>query len=291
MNHNRFDYSPIVHRKPFKLPNDARVALWVTPNIEHFHFDRPSTSITSITSSLVPDILNYSWRDYGVRVGVWRMMDIMQKYGIKGTAALNSEVCELYPQIIEAGMELNWEWMGHGLTNSSIFTKLEEEEERGIIRKVLNTIEQATGQRPKGWLSPALTETFNTPDLLAEEGIEYTANWSNDDLPYPMKVRKNSLFSIPYSTEINDIPAILSIGSSGEQFGKMIMDQFDVLYEEGATIPRVMGISLHPFLVGYPHRSKYLDQALKYITDHKDVWVTTGGEIIDHYKKHLDSEL
>jgi len=285
MNHNRFDYSPLVQRKPFRLPGDARVAVWVIPNIEHFHIARPSTSITTATAGLVPDILNYSWRDYGVRVGVWRMMEIMDKYSVKGTAALNSEVCGHYPQIIEAGMQLGWEWMGHGQTNSRFIANMKEDEERQVIRDVIETIQRATGQRPKGWLSPALTETFHTPDLLAEEGIEYVANWVNDDQPYPMNVRKNSLYSIPYSIEINDIPAFLDIGMTGEQFYQMIVDQFDVLYEDGEASARVMSICLHPFLIGQPHRSKYFDRALKYITSRKEVWIATGWEIISHYKQ------
>lgn len=287
MNNTRFDYSPISRRKPFKLPNDARVALWVIPNIEHFHIDLPSTSITPVTANLVPDILNYSWRDYGVRVGIWRMMEVMQKYGVKGTVALNSEVCQHYPQIIEAGNEMGWEWMGHGRTNSSLFTNMEEDAEREIIRDVLSTIEESTGTRPKGWLSPALSETFNTPDILAEEGVEYVGNWVNDEQPYPMKVRKNSLISLPYSIEINDIPAFLDLGRSPAEFGQMIMDQFDVLYEDGAASARVMSICLHPFLIGHPHRSKYFEKALQYITSHQDVWVTTGSEIVDHYKKTM----
>ncbi|MDF9839790.1 MULTISPECIES: polysaccharide deacetylase family protein [unclassified Paenibacillus] len=285
MNHSRFDYSPLVDRKPYHLPNGARVALWVIPNIEHFHFDMGGTPIVSTTTGLVPDVLNYSWRDYGNRVGVWRMMDIMEKYGVKGSATLNSEVCELYPQIMEAGMKLEWEWLGHGQTNSRFVVGMEEEEERAIIRDVRDTIMKATGKAPKGWLGPALSETFNTPDLLAEEGFEYVADWVNDDQPYPMKVRNNSLCSIPYSIEINDITAFLGLHRSSEEFAQMIIDQFDVLYEDGASTGRVMSICLHPFLIGHPHRSKYLDKALKHITSREDVWIATGGEIIEHYKE------
>ena len=168
--HARFDYSPIVDRKPWRLPNGARVAVWVIPNIEHFLFDRPSTSVTAATVGLVPDVLNYSWRDYGVRAGIWRLMDVMAKHDVKGTVALNSDVCERYPQIIAAGRKLDWEWMGHGENNSSLLTKLGEDEERTIIARVLGTIAQACGARPRGWLGPALSETDNTPDLLADDG-------------------------------------------------------------------------------------------------------------------------
>jgi peptidoglycan/xylan/chitin deacetylase (PgdA/CDA1 family) len=279
--HDRFDYSPIVQRPPRKLPNDARVGVWVIPNIEHFLFDRPSTSLTGITTSLVPDILNYSWRDYGPRVGVWRMMEVLAKHGVKVTAALNSDVCARYPELIKAGCEHGWEWMGHGKNNSSLFSKLPEDQERALIREVLDTIHDATGVRPRGWLSPALSETHNTPDLLAEAGIEYTANWVNDEQPYQMKVKTGSLVSLPYAIELNDIPAFLDLKQSGEQFATMIRDTFDVLYEEGASQPRFMAISLHPFLVGHPHRSKPFERALEYIKQRGNVWFATGSEILD----------
>lgn len=279
--HNRFDYSPISQRTPRKLPNGARVGVWVIPNIEHFLFDRPSTSLTAVTTSLVPDVLNYSWRDYGPRVGAWRMMDLLAKYGVKVTAALNSDVCKHYPELIKAGCEQGWEWMAHGKNNSSLITKLSEDDERALINEVIDTISQSTGVRPRGWLSPALSETLNTPDLLAEAGIEYTANWVNDEQPYPMKVKKGSLVSLPYAIELNDIPAFLDLKQSGEVFATMIRDTFDVLHEEGATNPRFMAISLHPFLIGHPHRSKPFERALEYIKQKGDVWFATGSEILD----------
>lgn len=283
--HGRFAFSPIVDRKPFKLPDGAHVAVWVIPNIEHFLFDRPSTSITQATIGLVPDVLNYSWRDFGVRVGIWRMMEVMEKYGVKGTVALNSDVCVHYPRIIEACNQLGWEWMGHGETNSVLFNKQSEAEERTLINRIVSTIHKHTGHRPRGWLSPALSESFNTLDLLAEAGIEYVANWVNDEQPYPMKVKNNTLISIPYSIEINDIPAFVDRHWNAEQFYTAIVDQFDVLYQDGARNARVMAIALHPFLIGHAYRSKYFDMALKHIKSHDKVWLAMGGEIIDWYKK------
>lgn len=280
---SRFPYSAIVDRKPLRWPNGARIAVWVIPNIEHFLFDRPSTSMTHATTSLVPDVLNYSWRDYGVRVGIWRLMDIMDRYGIKGTVALNSDVCLRYPRIIQAGNQLGWEWMGHGTSNSIMINRQTEEEERSLIRDVVDTIEKGTGKRPRGWLSPALSESHRTLDLLAECGIEYVCNWVNDEQPYPMRVNTGSMISIPYSVEINDIPAFVDLKQGAETFGRMICDQFDVLYEDGAKTGRVMAICLHPFLIGHPYRSKYFAQALAHITSRQDVWFTTGGEITDWY--------
>jgi allantoinase len=282
--HDRFDYSAIVDRKPLRWPNGARVAVWVIPNIEHFLFDRPSTSISGLTTRFVPDVLNYSWRDYGVRVGIWRMIEVMEKFGIKGTAALNSDVCDKYPRIIEAGKQLGWEWMGHGTNNSTFINEQPEDEERLLVQSVVRTIEAATGQRPRGWLSPALSESHRTLDLLAEAGIEYVGNWVNDEQPYPMRVKSGSMYSIPYSVELNDIPAFIDLGHTPEAFGQMIKDQFDVLYEDGTSTGRVMSICLHPFLIGHPYRSKYFQDALQHITSRQEVWVTTGAQIIDWYK-------
>jgi allantoinase len=284
--HGRFDYSPIVDRPVLRWPNGARVALWVIPNIEHFLFDRPGTKISGGGMVVSPDILNYGWRDYGVRVGIWRLMEIMQKFGVRGSVALNSDVCREYPQIIEAGNKLGWEWMGHGTTNSIILNAQTEAEERALIKESVSVIGKSTGKAPRGWLSPGMTETVRTLDLLAENGIEYTGNWVNDEQPYPMKVRKGSMISMPYSSEINDIPAMLSLHQTPERFGQMICDQFDVLYEDGGTTGRVMSICLHPFIIGHPHRSKYLARALAHITSRQEVWLATGSEIVDWYKKN-----
>jgi len=284
--HGRFSYSAIIDRKPLRWPRGARVAVWVIPNIEHFLFDRPSTSVTHATTSLVPDVLNYSWRDFGVRVGIWRLMEIMERHGFKGTVALNSDVCDRYPRIIEEGNRLGWEWMGHGTNNSTLINRQSEDEERALIAGVVQTIERATGTHPRGWLSPALSESHRTLDILAENKIEYACNWVNDEQPYPMRVKNGSVLSMPYSIEINDIPAFLDQKQSGETFGRMICDQFDGLYEDGAKSGRVMAIALHPFLIGHPHRSKHFAQALAHIASRQEVWIARGGEIADWYKKN-----
>lgn len=281
--HGRFDFSAITSRPKLEWPNGARVALWVIPNIEHFLFDRPSSSIIQSTTGFVPDVLNYAWRDYGVRVGIWRMMEIMENCGVKGTVALNSDACVHYPTVIQAGQSLDWEWMGHGTNNSSVITGIPEDEERKIVREVVSTITQATGAAPRGWLSPALTETHQTPDILAENGIRYVANWTNDDQPYEMRVRSGSMLAMPYSVEMNDYTAFLEQGLSGRDFGDAICDQFDQLYADGASTGRVMSLCLHPFLIGQPHRAKHFERALKYITAHDAVWLAKGGEIADWY--------
>jgi len=282
--HDRFTYSPIIDRPKLRWPNGARVAVWVIPNVEHFLFDRPATSLTVATTAFSPDVLNYAWRDFGPRVGFWRMMEVMNRHGFKGTVALNSDVCERYPRIIEEANKLGWEWMGHGSNNSTLINKQTEDEERALISQVIETIRRGTGHKPRGWLGPALSESNHTLDILAENGIEYVGDWTNDEQPYPMRVKSGKMFAIPYSIEINDISAHLEMKRSGEGFARMICDQFDVLYEDGASTGRVMAICLHPFLVGVPHRAKYFADALKHIASRREVWLATGSEIIDAYK-------
>lgn len=278
-----YNYSPITERE-FDLPNGENVALWVIPNIEYFQFDDPRETHRLLEEP--PDVNNYSWKDYGNRVGVWRMMNVLDDHGVRGTVALNSEICTQAPEIVEAGVERDWEFMCHGRTNSEPITGLSAAEERAVIRDVRETIAETTGTQPRGWLGPARAESYNTPQLLAEEGFEYVGDFVNDDQPYRMDIPGEELYSIPYSTEMSDK---IFDGStvSGAEFEQMVTDQFDVLYEEGkaAGNAKIMAISLHPYLIGVPYRSTYLDKALEYITDHDDVWVTTGGEIIDHYRQ------
>lgn len=282
-NHSRYDYSPIWDRE-FELPDDNSIALCVIPNIEHFRFD---ISYPSDSSEQVPEVKNYSWREYGVRVGIWRLMKILDKYGVRATVALNAEVCEYEPEVVKAGMERNWEFMGHGVTNSKRLNGLDEEQERKVIRESKERIAEFTGEQPKGWLSPGLVETFSTPDILAEEGFDYVCNWRNDDQPYSMNVRHGELIAMPCSAEIDDIPMLTRRNYTGPEFEQTIKDQFDVLYQESNMDgnAKVMTIEIHPYLTGQPHRSKYLDNVLEYITDHDHVWKTTLGEISEYYKQ------
>jgi allantoinase len=283
MEHGRFAYSAIATRPKLALPDGARVAVWVTPNIEHFHYDKPAISLTPMTAGMQPDVLNYAWRDYGARVGVWRLMEILDRHGVVATAALNSEACEFYPEIVEAGSRLGWEWMAHGVSNSMLIAGLSEDEERRMIAGVLDTIESHAGVRPRGWLSPALTESHHTLDLLAEAGVGYVADWCNDDQPYRMTTRAGPIVAMPYTLEVGDIPVFLEKGGSGEDFYRLVVDQFDVLWEEGAETARILSIALHPFLIGHPFRAKHLDRALAYMKERDEVWFATGGAILDWF--------
>jgi allantoinase len=283
MTNHLFNYSPITARPPLRWPNGARIAFYVGLNVEHFEVDRPSTSIHADTAHLVPDPLNYGWRDYGARVGIWRLIDTFDRHGIRPSVLLNSDVAEHYPQIINAGRARDWAWLAHGKNNSTLQTDLGPDDERSYLADVISTIERATGHRPKGWLGPALTETFDTPRLLAELGVRYLLDWTNDDQPYALNIP--GLFSVPYSVELNDIPLFVGKSLSGEGFRRTVEDQLDQLYADAALSGRVMALALHPFVTGQPFRTKYLDQALAYIVNHPGVWVTTADEIADHYAK------
>jgi allantoinase len=281
MENELYDYSPIVERKAIHWPGGARVAFYVGLNVEHFQVDRPSTSLVEWTASLVPDPLNYGWRDYGARVGIWRLIESLDRHGIRASVLLNSDVCERYPQIIDAGRRRNWTWLAHGQTNSRLHTDLTPEDERTILTQIVDTIEQSTGQRPRGWMGPALTETFQTPALLAELGLSYVLDWTNDDQPYRLNVP--AILSVPYSVELNDIGVFLTNSFTGPDFLQMFTDHFDQLYEDSADSGRVMALALHPFVIGQPSRHKYLDKALEYVANHPGVWLTTSDEIAEHF--------
>ena len=281
MDNTRYDYSAIISRKPLRWPDNASLAVWFIINIEHFHIDIPSTS--GAGSSPAPDVRDYAWRDYGNRVGIWRIMEVLDKLNIRATVALNSEVCSHYPVIIEEGKRRGWEFMGHGLTNSRYLRNVSEAEEREIIRTAIKTVAGAVGKAPRGWLGPGLVETFNTPDILAEEGISYVCDWCSDDQPFLMKVKKGKLLSVPYTVELNDLPAYTNLHLTPTQFEKIIRDQFDVLYKESAKTGRVMPIAVHPYLSGQAFRIGAVERALEYIKSQGNVWFATGGEIADWY--------
>ncbi len=278
-----FDYSPITEREPIHWPDGKRVAFYVGLNIEHFYVDLPSTSINESTAGLTPDPLNYGWRDYGARVGVWRVIQALDRFGVRASVLLNSDVAQRYPQIITAGVERDWAWLAHGSSNSHLHTGLTIEEERTVLSDILTTIEKSTGARPRGWMGPALGETFNTPELFAELGGRYVLDWTNDDQPYHLNVP--GMLSVPYTVELNDLGIFTAKGHTGPEFVQMMKDQLDQLVAdaEADDSGRVLPLALHPFVIGQAFRHRYLVEALDYITNHPAVWVTSSDDIADHY--------
>lgn len=279
-----FPYSPIIHRPRLTWPDGAYLALWVIPNIEFFSLQEKVPLGAGGSGGPVPDVPAWSARDYGNRVGIFRLMQVLDRHGIRATVALNSDLCAYHPQILEEGNKRRWEWMGHNESNTRRLNEVAPGEEAGIIHRTLVTIERATGCRPAGWLGSGLQETWNTLDLLAAEGCEYVSDWTNDDQPYLMALDGGRrLVAMPYSHEINDKPVFERQHRTAAEFQDMICRQFDVLYREGAESGRVMAIALHPYLTGVPHRIDAFDAALAHICGHAHVWKATGAEIARHY--------
>ncbi len=283
LEHRRYNYLPLRGRKKIHWPNGARIAVWAAVNVEYFHIDK---SLGGHGDSHVPDVQGYSLRDYGSRIGIFRLMDVLDKHGVKASVFLNSDVCKYQPAIIKEGEQRGWEWLGHGRTNNVRLTDYSGEQERQIIREVKEAIATAVGRVPKGWAGPGLAETFNTPDYLAAEGFEYLCDWGCDDQPVPMRVQSGRMIILPVHSTISDIATFLRFQFTPGEYLQVLRDQFDRLYAEGAGNGMVMAIPLHPFVIGLPFRIKYLDLALEYIRSHGDVWWATGGEIADWYYCH-----
>lgn len=283
MSNPRADYSAINTRKPLKLPDGARLALWVVVNVEEWDInDKMARQVlpTPQGASVVPDIPNYSWHEYGMRVGFWRVKALLDRLGIRATVSLNASVIHSYPEIFKAMVDADWEIMGHGFLQKAL--PLEDDEE-AVIRKTVDAIKDATGTAPRGWMGPGLAETWDTPDLLAAAGIEYICDWVMDDLPVPMKVKTGRMVSIPYTVETSDITMYVVQNHKSPEIFDRGKDQFDRLYSEGQESARIMCIALHPYVIGVPHRIGYLEKLLDYITSHDDVALMTGGEILDWY--------
>jgi peptidoglycan/xylan/chitin deacetylase (PgdA/CDA1 family) len=285
MRNDLYDYSPIVDREPIEWPGGARVAFYVGLNVEHFEVGTPSTSLNPATAALVPDPLNHGWRDYGPRVGVWRLAETFDRHGVRPSVLLNSDVVEHYPRIVEAGLARDWAWLAHGKNNSTLQTGMAVDEERAYLTDVVETINGAVGRRPQGWLGPGLTETFRTPSLLAELGLSYVLDWTNDDQPYRLNVP--GMVSVPYSVELNDLGLFTMQGLTGPEFVQVVKDQLDQLHADSAAGGRVFALALHPFVSGQAFRATYVDQALHYVANHPDVWLTTSDEIAQHYIRSL----
>jgi peptidoglycan/xylan/chitin deacetylase (PgdA/CDA1 family) len=273
----RIAYSPIVGRAPLKLPGRARVAVWVIVNVEVWDIGRamprqvlpPPTGVTQL-----PDVPHWSWHEYGMRVGFWRFVEVLRKFNVRATLALNGSVCRSYPRVAKAALEAGWEFMGHGYVQRPMH---HVEDQRAAIREF-------TGKPPRGWESPGLTETYDTIDWLAEAGIEYVADWVLDDQPLTINTASGPIVSVPYTVEMNDIAMMLIAHQSSDEWLRRGIDHFDRLHQEGEAAARVMAISVHPYISGVPHRIAYLERLYEYIVHRPGVWLATGAEILDWYR-------
>lgn len=279
--HGRYPYSPITERAVYDWPGGKRLAVYVGLNLEWFSFGE-GLGAELASGGPQPDVLNYAWRDYGNRVGVFRLAELFAELELPVSLLVNAQMVERAPQAIDAFRDA--EIVGHGRTNSERQGTLGEDEERRLIEETTATLEKHSGRRPHGWLGPWISQSLATPDLLQEAGYTYLLDWCHDDQPVWMKTRAGRILSVPYPQELNDIPQIVARKREGAEFADMIVDAFEVMQAECTQRPLVMGIALHPYLVGWPHRFKHLARALRQIAAQADerVWFTTSGAIAAH---------
>jgi peptidoglycan/xylan/chitin deacetylase (PgdA/CDA1 family) len=280
---DRVAYSAIVDRPPLRLPGGARVAVWTIVNVEEWSIERPMPRMVLSPPQgqpLLPDLPNWAWHEYGMRVGFWRFVDCLKRFDVKATLAINGSVCNSYPRVAEAALKAGWEFMGHGYIQRPMHHLEKQKEE---IFKAVEAIRAFTGRKPRGWESPGLTETYDTIDWLAEAGIEYVADWVLDDQPVRIDTAHGPLVSVPYTVEMNDISMMVLQSHSSEEWLRRGIDHFDRLYAEGEGSARVMAISVHPYISGVPHRIGYLEKLYEYIRQRPGVCLWTGEQILDWY--------
>jgi allantoinase len=282
--HGRYEYSPIIERPDYDWPGGKRLAFFIGLNVEHFSFGE-GLGHTTTAPGREPDVRNHAWRDYGLRVGIWRLFDLFDELGLPASHLVNSAVYDHAPQIIDRIRQRGDEIIGHGRTNSESQIDLSEDDERRLIMDATETIERHEGKRPSGWLGPWIAESMVTLDLLKEAGYRYMLDWPCDDQPIWMETRSGPLLSMPYPLEINDSPAMLSRRHTAAEFFEMAMDQFEEMLRLSEQQPLVCGISLHTFVVGQPYRLRMLRRLLKQIVEHPEadrIWFTSPADIADH---------
>jgi peptidoglycan/xylan/chitin deacetylase (PgdA/CDA1 family) len=279
----RLPYSAIVDRAPLKLPRGVRLVVWPIVNVEVWDIGRamprqvlpPPTGVT-----MLPDLPHWAWHEYGMRVGFWRLKAALDRLKITPTLSVNARVCIDYPRVAQAARDAGWEFMGHSYDQRPIHL---EPNQRTMIRKAVKVIKAYTGKQPTGWLSPGFTETLETPDLLAEAGIKYVADWPLDDEPCELKTKHGPLLTLPYSIELNDIAMMMVQHHPALEFVTRCMDYFDRIYAESKSRAKIMSIAVHPYISGTPYRIKYFEQVLEALRKKPGVVFWTGEQIMNWY--------
>jgi allantoinase len=293
MDHGHYDWSPLnTNRAALGWPGDARVALCVIVNLGHVAWHHPAGSYQppnlagGYGPGPFPDVTAWSHREYGHRVGVFRVLDVLDKYGIKPTVALDVLTAEHYPFLVHHCLGRGCEIIAHGVSVSQMITsRMSEQEEREYIHTSVGALTRAIGTAPAGWLGPEYGESPRTPQLLAQSGIRYVCDWVNDEQPYPLKVPEGELYALPIALPVDDVNALWDRRIDIDRYKEMIKETFETLYQEGATNGRLLVLHLHPWLIGQPFRIGRLDEALGHIMNHQGVWAATGAEIIDWYRR------
>lgn len=288
MDHDRYDWSMLPRRKPVRWPDDARVALWICPALEWFPLDmkgKPFKAPGGMVTAY-PDLRHYTLRDYGNRVGIYRLAKAFARHHLRVSVAVNAAVAVRYPSLVRDCMAWGWEIVANGLDMDHLhYEGLPRADEGKLIATTLDVLRKATGSKIRGWLSPAKSESNATPDLVAAAGIEYVCDWVNDDMPFAMRTSSGPLYAMPHPIDIDDYTILVQNRHAENEFRDQLIDQFDVLYQEAATQGgRIMAISLHPWITGQPYRIGALEEALAHIAGHRGVWSATGAEILEAWK-------
>ncbi|WP_342235842.1 polysaccharide deacetylase family protein [Inquilinus sp. OTU3971] len=281
--HDRYGYSAITRRPGYAWPDGTRLAVYLGLNLEHFAFGE-GLGAELAPGGPQPDVLNYAWRDYGNRVGAWRLLELFDSLALPCSAIVNASIYDHCPELPAAFLARGDEIVGHGHSNSERQGVLPEAEEAALIRRATDAIARHAGASPKGWLGPWISQSLRTPDLLHEAGYDYLLDWCHDDQPVWMRTRGGRILSVPYPQELNDIPAIVARKMNADAFADMVIGQFDeMLEQQGHGQALVMGVALHPYIVGQPYRLRQLRRALAHIAARRsEVWITTAGAIAAH---------
>ena len=282
-----YEYLPYTGRSKIVWPEGKSIAVWVAPNLEYYEIDPPRHPKRSPWPHPAPSVVGYAHRDHSNRVSHWRMAEVMTKHGFPGSVSLSVALCQHHPEVVADANARGWEFFSHGIYNTRYCYDMSEAQERSIIEDSIHTVQDATGQRIRGWLAPALTHTPRTLDLLAEYEFDYTCDLYHDDQVQSVKVAKGKLASIPYSLEVNDHYGFFVYNMSGREYADTLVRHFERLAQEGAQSGTVMCIPLHAYLIGQPHRIGPFEQALEHIAKDDRAWIATAGEIVDAWRAQL----
>lgn len=301
-----YDYVPLPQRKPLKWPNGAKVALILTFNLETWDLtkdtDKPyyaggPSILPDILPGNTPDFPNYSWREYGQRVGIWRLFDLFDTLGVKASCTTNAVTFERRKAMTDAVLERGWELLTHNWEQGELLTSFagDPAKEREIVLRTLDMFEQHTGRKSKGWLSSSLRGTLQTADILAEQGCIFYCDIMNDDQPYMLRTANGPIVSVPYSNEINDFTFITRKNYTTDEYRDALIEELDVLYEEGAQSGRIMNVGLHPHVSGRAHRIRALREFIEHAKSLPGVWWATREEIaewyLDNHEDHIPGQL
>ncbi len=281
---DRIAYSAIVDRPPLKLPGGARLIVWPIVNLEVWEIARPmprQVLPAPAGAAVVPDVPNWAWHEYGMRVGFWRLKAALERFAVTPTLSINAAVVNEYPRVAEAARDGGWEFMGHSFVQMPIHQLADE---RAAIAQSLDTLAAFTGARPRGWLGPGLTETYETLDHLAEAGIEYIGDWVFDDQPATLRTAHGPIVALPYTVEQNDIPMMIVQHHRADELFSRTRDAFDRLHAEGGESARVLALAVHPYISGVAHRIRHFEAILEYMKAREGVLFWTGAEILDWYR-------